>query len=157
MKSKRRRTRNKPDANKQNSQYGNEDSIMEISTTEQVPDAQVLTNSFGEANENLEVTAVQLTSNGEESSKDSASLQRTSRAEERRREIERKRAEKRELERLKREEEERKANLQVRTIVHALRILLASYPGSTYLPPPSLSLSCASTEANEPGGISHYP
>ena len=72
-------------------------------------------NCMDESKEKLEVTAIQLASSigGGEEDRDSAVLQKMSRAEERRREIERKRAEKRELERRKREEEERKLKLQV--------------------------------------------
>ena len=72
-------------------------------------------NHTNESKGNLEVTAIQLASSigsGEEG-QDGAVLQRMSRAEERRREVERKRAEKRELERRKREEEERRLKLQV--------------------------------------------
>lgn len=108
-KSKRRRTKNKLDPNKQVSQHENRDLDMEMSITDQVPDAGMI-RSADNAKENLEVTAIQLAL---EDGRDSAHLQRMSRAEERKREIERKRAEKRELERLKREEEERRTKLQV--------------------------------------------
>ena len=113
-KSKRRRTKNKLDVNKQVSQHENRDLDMEISTTDQVPSAGMIS-STNNAKENLEVTAIQLAL---EDGEDNTPLQRMSRAEERKREIERKRAEKRELERLKREEEERKAKLQVRLWLH---------------------------------------
>ena len=113
-KSKRRRIKHKLDANKQVSQHENQDPDMEISITDQVPDAGMI-HSADNAEENLEVTTVQLAL---AEGRDSAQLQRTSRVEERKREIERKRAEKRELERLKREEEERRAKLQVHLLLH---------------------------------------
>ena len=82
---------------------------MEISTE----DVRVSETADG-SEERLKVTAVQLgTSVAGESGGVEGSRQKTSVAEERRREIERKRAEKRELERKKREEEERRLKLQV--------------------------------------------
>jgi sensor histidine kinase YesM len=88
---------------------------MEISTVEGTLESGMENHING--NGNLEVTAIQLVasigSSGEEGSQDSAALQKMSRAEERRREVERKRAEKRELERRKREEEKRRLQLQV--------------------------------------------
>ena len=112
-KSKRKRARSKLEKNKTDSQDQSQDyDGMEIS----IADGVLESGMENRINGNLEVTAIQLAGSiggsGEESL-DSAVLQRMSRAEERRREVERKRAEKRELERRKREEEERKLKLQV--------------------------------------------
>ena len=103
--------------NKLDSQDQNQDYDMEMSTAEGALESG-MENHVNESNGNLEVTAIQLASSigGGEEGQDSAVLQRMSRAEERRREVERKRAEKRELERRKREEEERRLKLQVHRI-----------------------------------------
>ena len=116
-KTKKKRTRSKLDANKLGSQDQNWDPDMEMLPAEQSLELGMLSSidDWEDSKEKLEVTAIQLTSSkgGDNDNRDSTGLQRISRAEERRREIERKRAEKRELERRRKEEEERKVKLQV--------------------------------------------
>ena len=109
-KSKRRRTRNKTDTNNQSSQNQNQDPEMEI---EHLAESG-MQNCVDDSSKNFQLTAVQLALRNGGGAEDSLAIQRSLQAEERRREIERKRAEKRELERKKREEEERQVKLQVR-------------------------------------------
>lgn len=125
-KSKRRRTRNKSDTN---NKHQNQDPDMEIEQGLESGMQNLVDNES--TRENLEITAVQLAQfdrgEGAKGMKDSLAIQRSRQAEERRREIERKRAEKRELERRKREEEEKRLQLQVcyptDTNVHVVTII----------------------------------